>query len=726
MAERRTCKGCQDVFHIESFFRHVAYTKSCKAAYKDEWPDMLKEKKKLANKRSYKKNKDKIKEKAKWKYHKYPEIKERKKSKYMANKDQINEQSREKYKKEITEKYAREDKRIRERPGNTVRQHVRIMRSKAKKLNNYCEERFPEVWGEKMKQIEKDYPKSTKKIIKKLKNDLKAAEDICKVVNSEIDHEIQKIFDSLEEKPSLISTYYLNLKKLDKCFDYEVYPKWLELFNTMKKRLSKLMKRNGHECIYYYWSDKTKKYEYLDEESEMLESFEKCLRKGKAPEMNILLSDTDSSDDSSDTDSSDGTSDENKTDGDLSDENEATFKIERCPKKCEGCGKTFEFESFLKHVTHKKICSEKYGDERIQVMKQNHRTAAWKQYEKKDKDAKWKVTEELLSEFPEEATLENGYVRVCDGCKEKFGYDDLFRHVSHSKDCLTAYGSEKWRKMRHERKTYVQKRKSEKRSKKSLGLKKSVIKPNHFDFEKELKKSECSVEREIVEVSNCMCEPVYGGIYYFKMINKTIAKPNVQISDLVKQLESDIEALSDLRKQLDERFAELKKTIRSIPGFDTFVQGSDGHKDVQKRLDDFTTQVKEEGSRYKNLIGERFAALGSLLNIDNSKWREHYKKYHLSYFGCGNDREVMRSAEFMKCCEKASKIPQCNSNQDTTNMDPTREIAKDVEKDKQINEKEDSPKVIQKPFFHKRKKIDFKMSDLESAVEDEDDSDFVA
>ena len=38
--------------------------------------------------------------------------------------------------------------------------------------------------------------------------------------------------------------------------------------------------------------------------------------------------------------------------------------------------------------------------------------------------------------------------------------------------------------------------------------------------------------------------------------------------------------------------------------------------------------------------------------------------------------------------------------------------------------KQDSPKITKKPMIHKRKKIDFSMSELDNAAEDEDDSDF--
>ena len=102
--------------------------------------------------------------------------------------------------------------------------------------------------------------------------------------------------------------------------------------------------------------------------------------------------------------------------------------------------------------------------------------------------------------------------------------------------------------------------------------------------------------------------------------------------------------------------------------------------------------------------------------MEKSIWDEHYYEYRFLAMGFGNGREIMRSKEFKKCCEKASTLPESNKKR----MAPST-FKKHDEKDS----KEDSPKIIQKPFFHKRKKIDFKMSDLENAAEDDNDSDFV-
>ena len=615
MAERRTCKGCQEVYHIASFFRHVSYTKTCKEAYGEEWPKMLKEKKKLANKRFYEKNKEKLKSK-------YQEKKEVLKAKHLEKKDEINKQRREKRKNEKAEKYARENRRIRERPGEKVRQHVRILRGRAKKLNSCCVERFPEVWMAKLKQIKKDHDsKSTKKLIKKLKNKLKATEDIFKSVKEEIEQEIQKIFDQLEEKPSLISTYYLNPKKLDRCFVYDVFPKWLELFKTMKKKLSRFMKCKGHESIYYYWSDKTKKYEYWDEESEMLESFEKHLNGGLDPsydssDTNSSETDSSSSENDDEDVSDDDVNDDNSDDGNRESalyDNEATRKVKKGPKQCEGCRKTFEFESFLKHVTHKKSCYEKYGEERIQDLKELFRLAAWKKSEKKGQESKLKE-KEIMAEI-------------------------------------------------------------------------EARKPNHEKFQKELKELEWSKK---CEISNAICSdmiyPMYGAIYYYKKINRVIDRPSHQISELVKQLRSDIEDLWDLKNQLHKRLEELTETVHKMPGFNTFVNGDDSHKDVQKKYDDFIIVAREEWSRLKTIVGEKFETLGNLLDIDNSKWNEKYKPYYFLAFDIGDDRKVMHSEEFQKCCKIASKLPEINqegmaTNSSSKESDANKAICTQEEKD---------------------------------------------
>ena len=578
--ERRLCIGCREVFHILAFFRHVAYTKSCKDAYGDEWPKMLKEKKKLANKRSYEKNKDKL----KVKYHE---------NKNVEKSIQINKQRKEKRKKEKEEKLAKHKKYEKERQEDRARAREKMLRNKAKKTSS--------------------------------KENVSATNDDA----------------------------------------------------------SNAIEDNDLACDEKHVEDKIS-----DERDDNNEKF----------------SASESDDDSE--------------------------RYKREPKQCEGCRETFEFKTFLNHVTHKKSCKEKYGAERLKAMKESHRTAVWKHYEKNDRDMKWRVTKEILTENHGslEVPRESGYIQECKGCNENFTYDTLFYHVSHSKKCLKAYGEEEWNEMSKKRRSYVVKN-STKRSKKLKKPTPQEERISRYDFQKELKDLERSTESEITTASFKLINPLLGGIWYYKQINRINFYQHPQILSLVKGLESDYDGLQDLKKKLRERLEKLMSTISKMPEFDTFVEGCDGHKDIQKKFDDFITEAREEWSRIKNIVGERFEIVERLLDIKHATWDEHYKQFYWNALNLGDRDEVYRSSEFRKHCKIAENIPEYLKTNPTHTFLSNKINAKTEKLNKQTeseepNPKEDSPKITQKPFLHKRKKIDFNMSDLENAAEDENDSDF--
>ena len=312
-----------------------------------------------------------------------------------------------------------------------------------------------------------------------------------------------------------------------------------------------------------------------------------------------------------------------------------------------------------------------------------------------------------------------GSLKVCEGCKESFEMERFFRHVSHSKKCLDAYGTEKWNEMLQERKDFVLKRKARKRSQNFWNLKESLQEsmPTHEKFQSELKKLEWSTKCDFSGTISYLIETINGGIYYFRNVNEMIVKPNPKISEILKQLASDTQDFENLKQDLNQRFTELVNVIHKLPGFDTFVNGDDDQKDIQKRHDDFTTKARNEVSKFKNVVGKRFKTLENMLDMENSNWTERYKEYRFSAMGFGDRRKLYQLAEFKKCCKKASLLPESKSVKSTVDTSP-----KQCEK---VDSKENSPKIKQKPFFHKRKKIDFNMTDLENAVEDENDSDFV-
>ena len=53
--ENEKCDGCQEVFPNSMFYRHVSHTKSCKEAYGERWPQMMKTKRMNYEKQKYKK-----------------------------------------------------------------------------------------------------------------------------------------------------------------------------------------------------------------------------------------------------------------------------------------------------------------------------------------------------------------------------------------------------------------------------------------------------------------------------------------------------------------------------------------------------------------------------------------------------------------------------------------------------------------------------------------------
>ena len=117
------------------------------------------------------------------------------------------------------------------------------------------------------------------------------------------------------------------------------------------------------------------------------------------------------------------------------------------------------------------------------------------------------------------------------------------------------------------------------------------------------------------------------------------------------------------------------------------------------------------------------------MDIKHSTWDEHYKQFYWNALNLGDRDEVYRSSEFQKHCKITENIPEYLKTNPTHTFLRNKINAKTEKLNKQPeseepNPKEDSPKVTQKPFLHKRKKIDFNMSDLENAAEDENDSDF--
>ena len=159
------------------------------------------------------------------------------------------------------------------------------------------------------------------------------------------------------------------------------------------------------------------------------------------------------------------------------------------------------------------------------------------------------------------------------------------------------------------------------------------------------------------------------------------------------------------------------------------MEGCDGQKEIQKKLDGFIIGAREEWSRIKRTVRERFENVEKLLDIKHSAWDEHYKQFYWNALNLGDRDEVYRSSEFQKHCKITENIPEYLKTNPTHTFLRNKINAKTEKLNKQPeseepNPKEDSPKVTQKPFLHKRKKIDFNMSDLENAAEDENDSDF--
>ena len=164
--------------------------------------------------------------------------------------------------------------------------------------------------------------------------------------------------------------------------------------------------------------------------------------------------------------------------------------------------------------------------------------------------------------------------------------------------------------------------------------------------------------------------------------------------------------------------------IYNMPGFDTMVDKSDGHKKIREKYQELLNEISDEWSRFKDVLDEKFKALGKLIDReDNRIWDCIYVRYHEHAIGEGKEwiDEDFQKPEFMKYCEQAML---------QSKRKPTTMKLKKAKKCKILDfskkSKQASPKIRQKPFLHKRKKIDFKMSDIENEAEDDDDdSDFV-
>ena len=131
---------------------------------------------------------------------------------------------------------------------------------------------------------------------------------------------------------------------------------------------------------------------------------------------------------------------------------------------CEGCKKSLESGSLLKHISHKKDCKIVYGDRYIDMLNENRKATQCQNHlknkkernEKKRKSSKAMPTEKESSELKDtasEVTKPTGekksvifipikYDATCKECGKSIKQQHFFNHVSNSKKCKEAYGED--------------------------------------------------------------------------------------------------------------------------------------------------------------------------------------------------------------------------------------------------------------------------------------------
>ena len=254
-------------------------------------------------------------------------------------------------------------------------------------------------------------------------------------------------------------------------------------------------------------------------------------------------------------------------------------------------------------------------------------------------------------------------------------------------------------------------------------------------FEKHLEWDRKSILDKSFDTWHDLIQPIIGGIYFQRRIIDNITNPNPKISELVDKLEPILKSSDVVRDTIKQDLEELMNNIRKMPGFDSIVNRSDEHDQIKRQFWDFEDKMKEKWSNFKELVRKQFEVIENLLGIAEDDYKFKWPSYGHSYFGLaiGQRDDAMEddfrhprfNSKFLKLCEKASMPSDVNTNRQPSETPPKKKLKVSVKKKSMKTKlKQDSPKITQKPMLHKRKKIDFNISDLEDDVEDEDDSDF--
>ena len=107
--------------------------------------------------------------------------------------------------------------------------------------------------------------------------------------------------------------------------------------------------------------------------------------------------------------------------------------VKNLKRKCDGCNTFFFAESFHKHLSHSKKCSDALDEDN-----------------KKSEVSKMKNLNRLKT-IKKPTRIQSSETTICEGCQKPFKIKSLLKHVSHSKKCKSIYGPKKFEIMKQDK-----------------------------------------------------------------------------------------------------------------------------------------------------------------------------------------------------------------------------------------------------------------------------------
>ena len=272
---------------------------------------------------------------------------------------------------------------------------------------------------------------------------------------------------------------------------------------------------------------------------------------------------------------------------------------------------------------------------------------------------------------------------TCKGCQKPFLEDKFYRHVSHAPKCKREYGEDEWNEMLKKKrnkviKKYENKRKpqrpkyrkehyQENKSKimeKVLKTRKEAKLEKTIEFMKRwLKGPEESMKKKMAEEAKKSLRPLLGGIYYYTKINSEIEVPNPDISEILSNLDLDVEVGNQLEDELAKEFSEVwtkanglvQVDAEKLLAFQLKSRYDKMYEPFIKMKKGFSDFMEDEWKSFQNTVQNRFVDLANILEKKTQHYQSEFLQYHA--LAIGKDDQLaaknFETPDFLNYCEKA-------------------------------------------------------------------------